>query len=89
MGGLNEESKMKSVRGESDADPVEGSCGNGVDECIDFNTRNFDLDDWKLLKAEPNSPTKGLKFASVEAMASSVIVHERSLLYAMIGLSHR
>lgn len=57
-GGLKEESRMKSVFGESLSDDGEGSCGVGLEGATVFSTRNLEPDDRKLSSADASCGTR-------------------------------
>ena len=89
-GGLNEESKMKSVFGDSFAAGGDGSLGCDCWRWRVLRTRNFEGDVWKLLSEMVRSETNGLKALIRDATGSSVIVEEWVVLgFDRIRLEYR
>lgn len=71
-GGLNEESRMKRVLGDSATGAV-GSCGCVLEGWTVRNIRNFDSEFWKPFIADPRSLTRVRRDARLDAIAAAIV----------------
>lgn len=86
-GGLNEESRMKSVLGDSSLEDWLGSLGAASDGETDFSTRNFEPEERKDSSADASCGTRARYFDSRDVMVSlfipSLVGNDRALSQGM------